>query len=74
MLTVSAGGLASSWREACPLSGTLGCCWAPGLVLPPTGCAGVMQWVGEKVASVGVEGCEVGEPEELLGVGLMPGA
>lgn len=36
-------------------------------MLPLIGCAGVMQWVGEKGASVGLEACEVGEEEQLLG-------
>lgn len=66
MLTAKGGGLLSSCRDDRPLSGTFGCCGAPGLVLPLPGAAGVMQWVGEKGASLGVEGCEVGEEEEEL--------
>lgn len=46
-------------------------CWVTGLELPLMGWGGVRQWVGENGASrqlvSGVEGCEPGEDEALLG-------
>lgn len=64
-------GLPSLCDAERPLSGALGSgCWPAGLALPLPVWPGIRQRAGEKGASgpvPGVEGCEVGEEEAVLG-------